>query len=425
MLRPKTIVAITILAAIGGAFYMWKVATDVTPTLSIITGVKDNAAEDSSQDTEEEARFKRAIAFINRFTIDSMQTIPEGYETIETCGPSPTGGKDTPPFCYQIIKVNHTPLSKDALPAIDCEDGDTLDTCLIEQRLSYFKPDYIQNRADIHALEKFIAISAPYTNAKQIQQMTELIATVEKSHAHLIIPPDFAHAKLKLYLAQGLVDPAVAMIKEMQASGAAYYSQYLPQIGAATTLIERGDIELAREFIIKTQHIKFAYPKNGGLLHTVEYNPIEVLSKQLLLAGRGQDAIDFLKQLGPDSVYMMHRQEALCDSDVHKYAYTCSSQLKSQFQHCATDRFKDLLPDKPRTCATVNIPLPVPQKFYKSTPPPAQDQECIAQNVERGYAHSPALLPMACVEKLLWGANIWGRKHQIEGAFQKLLTPHP
>jgi hypothetical protein len=428
------------LAAIGGAFYMWQTARDVPPTRSIIAGVKNKSVEDGSQDTEEEARLKHAIAFINRFTVDSMQAIPEGYETIETCGPSLTGEKDAPPFCYQVIKLNNAGFADErALPALDCKEGDIFNTCLIEQRLAYFKPDYIQNRADIHTLEKFVAHTALYANAQQIQQMTDLIATVEKSHAHLIIPPDFTHAKLKLYLAQGRVDQAVAMIKEMQASGVAYYNEYLPQIGAATTLIELGDTELAQEFIIKTQHIKFAYPENPVLLHTVEYQPVKVILQQLLIEGKGQDAIDFLKQLGPNNVYVDLPRGALCHNDILRYAYKCSPQLRKQLQHCTTEMFENL-PPVPRTCATIQIAKPVPEKRLAYGPPPqAQDIEydvCMARDIQLGYAHSPALLPMTCMDKLLWrrdikghkdmrGRDPWPRKHQIEAALRNILTPQP
>jgi hypothetical protein len=422
MLRPKTIAAITILAVISGAFYVWQAARDVPPTRSIITGVKDKPAENSGLDTEEEARLKRAIALLNQLPIGWDDPLPEGYESVETCGPSLTGIEDAPPFCYQIIKRNHTPMADDALPALDCKEGDIFNTCLIEQRLAYFKPDYIQNRADIHAFERFVTIVAPYASAKQIQRIMDIIASLEKSHANIIIAPDLALAKLMLYLAQGSVDPAVEMLTVIQESGSAFETP--PQIGAAYTLVEHGHTESAREFIVKTQHIKFPYPKSAGIAERVEYAPVSVILKQLLLAGKVQDTINFIKQINTDNVYMSLQGMGLCHHDIVRYAYKCSPQLKKQVQHCSTERFEDL-PAVPGSCTPIDIPIPAPEKFYKSTPPPAQDPACLARYVQYGYAHSPALLPMACMDKLLWGAAIWGRKHQIEAAFQKLLVPQP
>jgi hypothetical protein len=275
------------LAAIGGAFYMWQAQMPTAPT---------------------------AAAALEKVYEDFWDTkFPEGAKTEEACSEVDSMDSDGENHkrylsCRKQLVQHYDIPDMTLLGSATCAAETPLPECVVEQGLKILESPALQDKWMQIDVPKFIQIAALAANPAQLERLQKFV------------PADSPNAQIYMALARHQIDEAVQIIQDLQATGASFVNEFIPQRLAANALINKGDWDAARKLILKTQSIRFKHPDmifHGGVPPSA-HDLIQIL----LATPAPEQALDFVRSFVPDNVFLIPQKNlpTVCENSLETYS---------------------------------------------------------------------------------------------------------
>jgi|GEM_PF-5560534 len=301
------------LAAIGGAFYMWQAQMPPRPTAPTATAELEKVYED----------------FWNT-------KFPEGAKTEDICREANTidsDGKNHKRYlsCRKQLVQHHDMPDMALLDSATCAAETPLAECFVEQGLKLLESPALH--------DKWMQLDVPYfIRAAALSATPAQLERLEK-----FVPADSPHAQIYMALAHHKIEGAVQIIQDLQATGASFVEEAIPQRLAANALINKGDWDAARRLILKTQSIHFKRP--NIIFHGGVPPPAHDLIQILLATPEPEQTLDFIRAFVPDNVFLVPQKDlpAICEYSLETYStHSKRPAFRALHKECCAARY-DLL----------------------------------------------------------------------------------